>query len=175
VQAWRPLHLEIAGSVARVDFLGLGAASGCGSLVRFRVGLDDGVVAVTDHACVHTQVTRWALCRADSAQDVEVHALGRGRAGPSGPLAGPLLRAVRSSTGEVLFTFGEALIPWDTGTGNIVRDAVFVAPERASGECCPGDECEAAPCDPDVAPPDGCRWESRVSSADGFCHAVSVD
>ena len=178
IETLYPRHLSIDGRVAHADFLGLGAASDCVSLVRFRIGLDDGVVTLTDHACVEPRWTQPALCRVDLDADLEVHALARGHLASTGSLAGSLIRVVRHSTGETLFTFGQGVVPYTVGafdTGTFKRDRVFLAPERASDpRCCPTDACVVMPCGYDE-PYAGCRWTDEVSTADGFCHARLVD
>lgn len=175
----RAVHLSIQGAVAHADFVGYFAASECESLVRFRIGLDDGVVTLTDHACVDDEIerlARWALCRVDPGADLEVHALGRGVVPPDHWLAGPLIRVVRHSTGEILFTFGQGMVKWDGWpAGTFERDHVFLAPERASApRCCPTDSCIVTTCGYDELYP-GCRWTNEISTTDGFCYARLVD
>jgi hypothetical protein len=171
----RPIRLSVQGGVAHADFTEY-AACGGGS-ARFRIGLEDGVIAVTD--CGDSMLERGlgetALCRVVPELDLEVRALSRGDHPTETRLAGPLLRVIRHSTGEVVFTFGDEFYFDPVNLRPVEQGSVFLAPEQSDSACCPsGTGCRLARCRTSQIAADGCRWIEVVSPADGFCHARQV-
>lgn len=166
----RPAGLHVENGVAHVDFL---SREGLVYL-RLRIGLDDGVVAMTDSGPLTPERTWGEMCAITPDGAYEVRALSRDLAedGPWGFPSGPIVRVLRRSDGAEVLSFGEVL-PLASNDWRFTW--LWLTPEFATNPaCCPATACTIRPCGVFERPPDGCRWLEVTSPHDGLCHAVSV-
>jgi hypothetical protein len=153
-------------------------------MLRLRVSLADGVVALTDRVSVGNSIVGIRpdlLCAIDEERDLEVRLVVAGHEDPGSLdfylLSRPILRVTRHSTGEPIFTFGEDLYRGENGSvpRTLPHARVWVAPELAEdASCCPDTRCNVDVCgalEPVIA---GCRWVDVTSEDDGFCYARQV-